>query len=268
MTIGQKRYLEGVLERFGMSECNPVDIPVEAGKKFDQRKPNESAADKGLYQAIIGSLTYAMTATRPDLCAAVGMLSQFMSDPSQEHMGAAKRVLQYVKGTLNHGLTFESARGSSLVGYSDADWAGDPVTRRSRSGYVFQFAGGTISWSSKKQSVTAKSSTEAEYMALSHAASETVWLRRFLKQFECVDDNPTVVYADNLGAMALSKNPLYHSRTKHIDVQHHYIRECVENGLISLEHVSTGEMVADVLTKGLARPKFRYFSGKLGVGPV
>lgn len=155
------------------------------------------------------------------------------------------------------------------MGYSDADWAGDEATRRSTSGYVFQFGGGTVSWSSKRQSVVAKSSTEAEYMALSHAAAETVWLRRLISHFDCDFDDSTIVYADNLSAIALSKNAVYHSRTKHIiDVQFHYVRECVENGLISLEHVGTNEMVADVLTKGLARSKFRYFCEKMGVGPV
>jgi len=251
-----------------MTECVPVDTPMETGKRYDQLKPGEPAADKALYHAMIGSLTYAMTAIRPDLSAAVGMLSQFMSNPSHEHMLAAKRVLRYVKGTLDYGLRFESRRGSELVGYSDADWAGDLVTRRSTSGYVFQFGGGTISWSSKRQSVVAKSSTEAEYMAMSHAAGETVWLRRFIKHFECDVGKPTTLFADNLGAMALSKNPMYHSRTKHIDVQFHFIRECVENGQISLQHVSTGEIYADVLTKDLARPKFRYFRDKLGVVPV
>ena len=105
-------------------------------------------------------------------------------------------------------------------------------------------------------------------MALSHAAAETVWLRRLISYFDCSFDDATIVHADNLSAIALSKNPLYHSRSKHIDVQYHYVRECVENGLISLVHIGTGEMVADMLTKGLARPKFWYFCDKMGVGPI
>lgn len=269
LTIDQNRYLKAVLERFGMSDCTPIDTPIEPGKKFDVTKPEDQKADTRLYQEIIGSLTYAMTATRPDICAAVGMLSQFMANPNQEHLGAARRVLRYLKGTLNHGLRFDGNGSEGLVGYSDADWAGDVVTRKSTSGYVYRFAGGTVSWSSKRQSVVAKSSTEAEYMALSLAASEAVWLRRLIGQFGRDQvDAPTTVYEDNLGAMALSKNAVYHSRTKHIDVQYHYVRECVDNGLISIVHVGTGEMVADVLTKGLARPKFRYFCSKMGVGPI
>ena len=268
LTIDQKSYVTAVIDRFGMTDCTPVDTPMEAGKRFDQLKPGEKGADKQTYQAIIGSLTYAMTATRPDLSASVGMLSQFMSNPSQVHMDAAKRVLRYLKRTSDYGLRFESGRGSRLVGYSDADWAGDLVTRRSTSGYVVDFCGGTISWSSKRQSVVAKSSTEAEYMAMAQAASEIVFLRRFIGQFGCDVKEPTVLYADNLSAMALAKNPVFHSRTKHIDVQHHYIRECVDNGWINLVHVSTGEMMADVLTKPLARPKFREFCEKMGVGPV
>jgi hypothetical protein len=268
LTIDQKQYLLDILDRFGMTDCNPIDTPLEPGKRYDRLKPGEAGADEKRFQAIIGCLTFAMTATRPDLSAAVGALSQFMAAPSQEHMGAAKRILRYVKRTLDYGLTFDGTGGSILTGYSDADWAGDLVERRSTSGYTFQFCGGTISWSSKRQSVVARSSTEAEYIAMSQAAAEAVWLRRFLRDLGFAQSSPTTIYADNLSAMALSRNPLFHNRTKHIDVQYHYIRECVLNTIIEPVHVSSEEMVADVLTKGLARPKFRYFCGKLCVGSV
>jgi hypothetical protein len=166
---------------------------------------------------------------------------------------------------VDYGLQFVGTGGDGLVGYSDADWAGDVVGRRSTSGYAFQLLGGTISWASTRQSVVAKSTTEAEYMALSQATSEAVWLRRLLTDLGFPQKSATVVYADNMSAMALARNPQFHKRTKHIDVHFHYVRECIASDVVVLEHVSSGDMIADTLTKGLARPKFRYFRSKLGV---
>ena len=176
--ISQQSYQEKVLERFEMENCKPVSTPLEPGRKFQKLSDDEEAFDLKLYQQAIGCLTYASTATRPDIATAVGILSQFMSNPSKQHWVGVKRILRYIRGTSNFGLKFSADDKEPLIyGYSDADWAGDIETRRSTSGYVFQIGNSTISWCSRKQSSVAKSSTEAEYIALSFATQEAIWLR-------------------------------------------------------------------------------------------
>ena len=267
LTIDQKTYLEDVLQRFGMEECKPVATPLEAGKNFHKLSDDEEPADEKQYQAAVGSLNYAAIASRPDLSTAVGKLSQFMKSPSAEHWSAVKRVLRYVKGTLNLGLRFAHSDSFKLVGYSDSDWAGCIDSRKSTSGLVFRVGSSTVSWSSKKQSVVALSSTEAEYIALCSAAQETVWLRKLFADLDMTQVEPTTVYEDNQGAICLAKNPTNHSRTKHIDVKYHFTREMVESGVMKVDYVSTSDMVADTLTKALPRPSFEKHRLSMGVEP-
>ena len=153
-----------------------------------------------------------------------------------------------------------------MFGYTDADWGGDQVDRRSTTGFAFLFGGGAVSWSSKKQRTVALSSTEAEYMAATQATKEAIWFRRLLKEIGYFTSNiPTTIFADNQGCIALAKNLAYHARTKHIDVQHHFIREKVEDGEIELIYCSTKEMVADILTKSISRDKLQKFTEGLGL---
>ena len=244
LTISQPNYTEKVLRKSGMENCKPVSTPLAPGRRFQQLSASDKPFDIQTYQQAIGCLTYMSTATRPDIAAAVGVLSQYMSKPSKDHWMGVKRVLRYLKGTLNYGLKF-SVHGeqTELNGYSDADWAGDVDTRRSTSGYVFQFGNGTISWSSRKQPTVAKSSTEAEYVALSSATQEAIWLRRLMKDFGKQTDAPTTIYEDNQGAIELAKNAKYHSRTKHIDIR------AVSNEIRGI-YCRTEDMVADKMTKG------------------
>ena len=267
LTINQKAYLENVLKRFGMYDCKAVSTPMEAGKRFERLADGENALDTREYQAAIGSLTYASIATRPDLSAAVGVLSQFMANPGPEHWSGVKRVLRYIKGTLDQGLKFESSSDCdiNLHGYADADWAGDATTRKSTSGYMFSLAGATVSWKSKRQTVVALSSTEAEYIALCLAAQEAIWLRSLLESLGFKQSKATKLYEDNQGAIALTKNPKTHSRTKHIDIKYHYIREAVDKKDIELVYCPTDKMVADILTKGLPRPKFDELRSLMGI---
>jgi hypothetical protein len=240
---------------------------------------------------------YLMVGTRPDLAAAVSIISQFAASPSETHLQAAKRVLRYVKGTSGYKLHLgtgtgpgdgletqkrsiigaepsDSQRQVKLIGYSDANWGGDLETRRSTSGYVFYVAGGTVSWLSKKQATVALSSTEAEYMALTQAAKEAIWLRRLLADLRFEGPNrgqepcrmsPTLIYEDNQSSIALAKNPVHHVRSKHIDIQFHFIRDKVSSGEIELVYTPTDEMVADAMTKPLAAPKFTKYVEKLGL---
>lgn len=266
LTISQANYVERVLRKFGMENCKPVSTPLDPGRKFQQLSQGDEPFNVQTYQKAIGCLTYMSTATRPDVAAAVGVLSQYMSRPNKEHWIGVKRVMRYLKGTLMYGLKFYAHEEEpELFGYSDADWAGDVDTRRSTSGYVFQIGSSTISWSSKKQATVAKSSTEAEYVALSSATQEAVWLRSLMGDLGRRLDAPTIIYEDNQGAIELAKNAKYHNRTKHIDICHHFVRERVISNEIQVIYCPTGDMIADIMTKGLAKLSFEKLRDLLGV---
>ena len=266
LTISQANYVERVLRKFGMENCKPVSTPLDPGRKFQQLSQGDEPFNVQTYQQAIGCLTYVSTATRPDVAAAVGVLSQYMSRPSKEHWIGVKRVMRYLKGTLMYGLKFYAHEEEpELFGYSDADWAGDVDTQRSTSGYVFQIGSSTISWSSKKQATVAKSSTEAEYVALSSATQEAVWLHSLMGDLGRQVDAPTIIYEDNQGAIELAKNAKYHNRTKHIDICHHFVRERVISNEIQVIYCPTGDTIADIMTKGLAKLSFEKLSDLLGV---
>ncbi len=265
MTISQKAYLENVLERFDMQNSRPVSTPLETGKKFAKISEDEEPIDVKKYQAAIGSLNYAAIATRPDLSVAVGMLSQHMRNPSAEHWIGVKRVLRYIRGTIDFGLKFTYSDNFALRGFADADWAGCTDSRKSTSGEFFQIGNSAVSWRSKKQSVVALSSCEAEYVSLCSATQEVVWLRRLLKSIGFTQNQPTTICEDNQGAICLSKNSKDHGRTKHVDVKYHYTRETIDKNVIKVEYCPTGKMVADTLTKGLPKPAFEKFRSEMGV---
>uniref|UniRef100_A0AAV1UU28 Polyprotein n=1 Tax=Peronospora matthiolae TaxID=2874970 RepID=A0AAV1UU28_9STRA len=187
------------------------------------------------FRNAVGCLMYLMVGTRPDLAAAVGVLSQFSADPCPTHWQALKRVLRYIQGTREYGIEYQATNNDKLHGYSDADWAGDVEARRSTSGYTFILNNGYVSWRSKKQSTVALSSTEAEYMALTEAAQEAIWLKALLCELdEMRSDEAVKIYEDNQGSIALAKNPEFHKRTKHIDIRYHFVREKVAEGTLVL----------------------------------
>ena len=233
-----------------------------------QRLSNEGqSVKKTKYQALIGGLTYVVTATRPDLAQELGMVYRFCSNPGEEHWTAAKRILRYIKGTIGYGITFDGTKGTDiqLNGYVDADWGSNPNGRRSQSGYLFMLCGGVISWASKKQNVAVLSSTEAEYVAASLACQEAVRLRALMREMSFAQKKQTLVKEDNQGAIALSKNPKYHPRTKHIDIKNHYIRNKVANKEVILDYCPTSEMLADLLTKPLGKTMFQRIRELMGV---
>ena len=266
LCVSQKSYLEDVLRRFGMYDCKPVSTPLEPNRVYKKLTDEEEAFNVKEYQAAIGSLNYAMIATRPDIASSVEMLSQFMSNPSKDHWQGIKRILRYIKGTIDYSLTFSTNNTDlKLCGYADADWANDTETRKSTSGYLFQLAGSTISWRSQRQSVVALSTTEAEYISLSSATQEAIWLRRLMGDLGLDAFEPTVMFEDNQSAICLAKNPSNHSRAKHVDIKYHFIREAIEKKEIELRYCPTDEMVADVLTKGIPRQKFEQLRTLMGV---
>ena len=265
LSISQPNYIHDVLVRFGMADCNPVTTPIEPGVKYDMLGEEDEPFDTRTYQQAIGCLTYLSTSTRPDIAAAVGMLSKFNARPSAAHWVAVKRILRYLRGTYDYGLVFVGGKNDNLSAFSDADWAGDVVTRRSTSGYVMKFGNSTVSWCSRRQATVAKSSTEAEYVALSQATQEVVWLRRLLVDLGMKVNSPTMILEDNQGAIDLSRNPKHHNRTKHIDVSYHFTRERMATKEIDVRHVPTGDNIADIMTKGLAKGPFEKFRKMLGV---
>ncbi|KAF1328946.1 Gag-pol polyprotein, partial [Globisporangium splendens] len=271
VSMRQTKFLQSILSKFGMQDCKPVKTPQDPGLKLTKTmceggcKHDETM--KGVpYRSAVGALMYLMVGTRPDLAAAVGTLSQFAADPCPTHWQALKRVPRYLQATPTHGIRFFGSGSGELIGYSDADWAGDIDTRRSTSGYVFVLNGGCISWRSKKQRAVALSTTEAEYMALSEAIQEAVWLKAFVRELgEDAGDGAVTVYEDNQGAIALAKNPEFHKRTKHIDIRYHFVREKVEDGQVVLEYCPTQEMLADLMTKPIATAQFDALRTKLGI---
>ena len=265
LTIDQSEYTRSILQRFNMENCKPVATPLEPSKRFIKTTEEDESFNVTLYQQAIGCLTYASLISRPDIAAATGILAQHMSNPSTEHWSGVKRMLRYLKGTMNYGLRYSDDGSNQLVGFSDADWAGDLDTRRSTSGYTFYIGKSLVSWSSRRQSTVARSSTEAEYVALSSASQEAIWLRRLMRDISFQEVPPTLIHEDNQGAIDLSKNAKHHDRTKHIDISHHFIRERVACNEIVVDYCPTGDMVADVMTKAVPKVKFEKFRSMLGV---
>ncbi|CAL2243024.1 unnamed protein product [Prunus armeniaca] len=261
--ISQRKYAQEVLERFRMSNCNPVQNPIVPGFKITRDAEGESF-DSTYYKQIIGSLMY-LTATRPDIMYVVSLLSRFMEKPIELHYLAAKRVLRYLKGTVDYGLFYKKGKSNELVGFSDSDYAGDLEDRKSTSGHVFMLSSGAVSWSSKKQQVVTLSTTEAEFIAAASCACQAVWLRRILEELHCIQKKPTLIYCDNSSTIKLSKNPVLHGRSKHIDVRFHFLRDLTKAGVVDLVHCQSQDQIADILTKPLKLEAFEKLRGLLGV---
>ena len=215
------------------------------------------------YQSAVGSLMYAMIATRPDIAFAVGAVSRFMSNPGNKHWEAVKLILRYLCGTKNRCLCLGGGN-VSIIGYTDSDYAGCSDSRKSTSGYIFQFMGGAISWRSRLQKCTALSTTEAEYVAASEACKEAVWLSRLACDMGISKLVP-ILFCDSQSAIALAKNPVYHAKTKHIGVRYHFIRECIAAGYISLEKVVSQDNAADALTKALSHEALEHCCHLMGI---
>jgi hypothetical protein len=261
--IHQTPYARQVLERFGMTDSKPVDTPMTEDKLSKAQGPAtpeeqaEMAELKALYMAIIGSLMYLAVWTRPDIAYPVGVLARFNSNPGPPHLVAAKRVLRYIKGTIDHGITYRRYNNKSIkgevIGYVDADWAGNPDNRRSTTGIVFLSSRGAISWVSKLQTVVADSTAEAEYVSAARATKEAMWLRKVVAACGFPPAGPTILHEDNQACIKIAKNPEQFNRTKHIAIKYHLTRLHVRRGDIALVYVPTNEQAADMFTKALPR---------------
>jgi hypothetical protein len=245
-----------------MENCNPVSTPAACDVKLE-KDDGSKPVDEKFYQSIIGSLLYAAVSTRPDIAETVGVLSKFNSCPSQTHLTAAKRVLRYLKGTEDLGIVYRK-QGKPLYGYTDADYASDD-DRHSKSGTVFMHAGAPVSWYSKRQSIIALSTTEAEYIALFDGVVECVWLRQLLSDIGTTPSSATIIHVDNQSALAIANNGKTSKRTKHVDVKYHYTREAIERGDINTNYCNSELNMVDILTKPLPRDRFVSLRDMLGL---
>eukprot|EP00253_Pinus_taeda_P018048 PITA_18048 len=261
--ISHTKYVNEVLGIFNMQDSKAAVTPTVMGLKLS-KEDNNKDFDPSLYKSIVGSLMY-LTEIRLDIMFVVSLISRFMQRPKETHGQATKRILRYVKGTKRLGILYTISECSNLVGYTDSYWAGSADDWKSTSGYVFHMGSGAISWASKKQPIVELSTAEAEYVASTAAACQEVWMRRMLRSLGQEHAKATTIFCDNSSAIALSKNSMFHKRTKHIDTKFHYIRELVNNGEIVLEHCSTQEQeqVADILTKPLDHKRFEFLRKRL-----
>ncbi len=262
IVINQESYTKKVLQKFGMFECNKVATPCE---RQGNDVVNEPCCDDIPYREAVGSLMYLATGTRPDIAYAVSSVSQALDKPTLRSWTMVKRIFRYLSGTIKLGIVYRHNEQSGVLKiYSDADYAGDVLTRRSTSGIVSMYMGGAISWSSKRQRSVALSTTEAEFIAASEAAKEIIWLSRLLREITNLITIPLIMI-DNMSALKLIKNPSFHKRSKHIEVRHYFVREKFEEGQLAVEHIAGVNQLADILTKPLDKPRFQCMRDMLGL---
>ncbi|KAK2380916.1 putative mitochondrial protein [Trifolium repens] len=260
--ISQSKYAKNIVKKFGMESATHKRTPAATHIKLTKHEKGVSV-DQSLYRSIIGSLLY-LTSSRPDISFAVGVCARYQAEPKMSHLTQVKRILKYVNGTSDYGIMYSHGEDSRLTGYCDADWAGSADDRKSTSGGCFFLGNNLISWFSKKQNCVALSTAEAEYIAARSSCSQLLWMKQMLSEYN-VEQVVFTLYCDNMSAINISKNPIQHSRTKHIDIRHHFIRDLVEDKVVTLEHVATDNQLADIFTKALDASKFETLRGKLGI---
>ncbi|XP_028083357.1 uncharacterized protein LOC114284615 [Camellia sinensis] len=260
----QHKYASDILIKAGMTTCKPCNSPVSVKPSL---APNSDLPfdQPELYRIVVCALQY-LTITRPNLSFAVNQACQYMHAPTIAHFAAVKRLLQFVQGTLAHGLTF-SPCSFELHAFSDSNWAGDVLDRRSSSGYCVYLVSNLISWSAKKQSTISRSSTEAEYRSLAHTTAERTWLTMLLHELQLYSLIPPLLWCDNLSAIALASNLVFHTRSKHIEVDCHFIRKKIATKQLLLKYVHSLDQIVDIFTKPLSVSRFNYLKAKLLVSP-
>ena len=256
-----------------MEKCSAGMVPIQKGDIFEEKSqcPKselERERMEGIpYASIVGSLMYAQTCTRPDISFAVGMLGRYQSNPGMQHWKAAKKVMRYLQGTKNHMLIYRRSDELEIIGYSYSDHASCRDSRKSTSGYVYLLAGGAISWRSAKQSITATSTMEAEFVACYEAMIQGCWLRKFVGELKVIDtiSKPLRIYCDNSAAVFFSKNDKYSKGAKHMELKYLSVKDEVKKGTIHIQHIGTKYMIADPLTKGLSPKIFSEHVVNMGI---
>ncbi|UYV65267.1 hypothetical protein LAZ67_3003757 [Cordylochernes scorpioides] len=265
--IHQSSYIDKILSKFNMADCIPASVHMDPSvilTKQDCPTPEQKEKmPKFPFREAVGSLMFASCVSRPDITYAVSQVSKFLEYPGPAHCTTVKNIFRYLKGTPHMGILFTGQ--DQLVGYSDSDFARDVDSRKSTTGYAFMMNGGTVSWASQRQPIIALSTTESEYIAACSAAKELIWIRRLLQGIGCDITKETELFIDNQAAIKLVENPVFHKRTKHIDVRYHFIRSKHEEGELKVHHVCSSEQLADIMTKPLPRNKFHYLRGLLNI---
>jgi hypothetical protein len=253
--LSQKKYCEELLEKWDMTEAKARKLPIGPGEVM-HREGETLNTEQFPYLSLVGGLLYLSCCTRPDISFAVGTLSRFMSSPTENHWAAAKGILKYLVGTTSYGLQLGSEQ-DLVFGFCDADFAADTTSRKSTTGFMFKVFGGTVNWSSKLQATVALSTVEAEYVAAASAAKEALWLRKILQDFG-YQVPPIHIWEDNQGCLKLLKHPMASQRSKHIDLQWHFVRERISRGEVEFEYIAGEQQLADFLTKSLPFQKFEF----------
>ena len=261
--ICQRKYAKEILKKFQMEECKSVSTPMNQKEKFSKDDGAEKIGE-GYYRSLIGCLMY-LTATRPDILFAVSLLSRFMHCPSEIHLQAAKRILRYVKGTIDYGVKFDKCQEFKLYGFSGSDWVGSVDDLKSTSGYCFSLGSGVFSWCTKKQEIIAQSTVEAEFIAATAAVNQALWLKKILCDLSLQQKNKTENFVDNQAAIAIANNPVCHGKTKHFNIKLYFLREMQQSGEVNLVYYKSEEQLADMFTKSLPISKFEYLRQLIGV---
>jgi hypothetical protein len=262
ISLCQRKYTLDLLQDSGLLAAKPVSTPMQPQLQL-QKSSGNALSDPTTYRRLVGRLLY-LTHSRPEIAYAVSKLSQFLDSPTDTHMLAALHVLKFLKNSPGQGLFFKAKSSLLLQGYSDSDWGACPDTRRSTTGFCYFLGSSLISWKSKKQNVISRSSSEAEYRALAQATCEGQWLLYLLKDFLITHDSPILLHCDNKSAMHIAANPVFHERTKHIEIDCHVVRDKVQANIIQLLPVSSKEQIADIFTKSLHPGPFHTLQIKLG----
>ena len=270
IAISSKQYIESILAKEKLDRSNAVATPLDPNVPIEPNPEGNVGNRSNSYARLLGQLQYVATATRPDITYAVNRLASYTANPSLQHTMALKHILRYLSGTRSYGIVYSKCpKGDPLFhGYADAALANSDECK-STTGYVYIAGNGAVTWSSKRQLIQAHSSTEAEYVALSEAACEACWLCNLYGELGLLEDvAPTRIRGDNEGSIAMSKNPVFHARTKHIDTRWHFIRELVQDEVVEIESCRDPDQTVDVLTKALPRPKHIKHVADMGLAPV
>jgi len=265
LVLSQSKYATDILSRSGMDKCKAVDTPLPSTQKLSIKDGQLLCAqDATRYRSIVGALQY-LTLTRPDISFAVNKVCQFLHAPTSTHFSAVKRILRYVRGTVKLGLHIRKSKSMMVSAFSDADWAGCVDDRRSTGGFAVFLGENLISWTARKQATVSRSSTEAEYKALANATAEMMWIQKLLTELRIPHQKVARLWCDNLGAKYLSANPIFHARTKHIEIDFHFVRERVAQKLLEVRFISSSDQLADGFTKSLSTVKLLQFRRNLNL---
>jgi histone deacetylase 1/2 len=252
MVLTQDKYASDLLKRVGMFDCKPVAAPLNTSEKLSLYEGSPlGPKDATHYRSVVGALQY-LTLTRPDISYSVNKVCQFLHAPTTVHWAAVKRILRYLKQCTSLGLKLSKSSSTLVSAFSDADWASSGDNRRSTGGFAVFFGSNLVSWSARKQGTLSRSSTESEYKAVADATAEVMWIQTLLQELKVSTPKAAKLWCDNIGAKYLSANPVFHARTKHIEVDYHFVRERVARGLLEIDFVPSGDQIADGFTKPLS----------------